>query len=523
MGLNREIFKHTSIYSFATILGRLISFIMLPFYAHIFQTEGYGVIGMIDASLGILGVLFASGFHVAILKIFHEEDEQNKKLVISTAIRLIWGLSLAAVVVPMIFSTQLSRIFLGSEKYSLLLLLSLITFVIDVSGQSASTFLIIKQKSIFYTVVGLIRLLIGIAMNIWLVLILNVGLIGVFITSLLMAVVASSLFHYAAFREHGFTYDKAIAKKLLQFQLPLMPGEIVSFASRQTERFIVRFIVGISGVGILEMAYKFPPLIILFITAPFMRAWRTKSMEIAEQEDAPLVIGKMFTKYFFVIVLVGLLLALTIQDILKIMTPPQFWEAVGIAHVEIITTIIFAANAFLIFGLYYKKKTTYISTIKTTVMLVKILISVILIHFFRLKGAAYSALMAETVMLLFITFKSQQCYPIKMEILKLSLITGYGISIYCLVHYINQTDYYAALTSSNNFHDLIRVLLDWPLFQRPVLLKLEGILTSKIGNIISLLFNFLSGLAFLLLMLYFRFTKNTDGLQNTKLVNNEVS
>ena len=166
MGLTRQTFKHTAIYSFATVLGRMISFIMLPFYAYIFHTEGYGVIGMVDASLGLLSILFAAGFHVAILKIYHEETGTSKRLVISTAIRLVWYLSAASIIIPAIFCSQLSAFFLGSREYSLIVLLALITFVIDVAGQSASTFLIIEQKSMLYSLVGVIRLLLGVSLNI---------------------------------------------------------------------------------------------------------------------------------------------------------------------------------------------------------------------------------------------------------------------------------------------------------------------------------------------------------------------
>lgn len=62
MGLGRQIFKHTIIYSMATVIGRLASFLMLPFYAYIFQAEGYGVIAMIDTSLGFLTILLTGVF-----------------------------------------------------------------------------------------------------------------------------------------------------------------------------------------------------------------------------------------------------------------------------------------------------------------------------------------------------------------------------------------------------------------------------------------------------------------------------
>ena len=522
MGLTRSTLKHSAIYSLSSILSRLISFIMLPFYANIFQTEGYGIIGMVDASLGMLGILFASGFHIAILRIYHEEEDHNKKLVISTAIRLVWVLGLAAIMLPMLFSPQLSRIFLGSERYSMLLVLSLITFLIDVSGQSASTFLIINQKSIMYSSVSIIRLVIGLTLNIWLVLILNVGLIGVFVSSLVTAIVASTIFHIAAYRAHKLNFDRSVAKKLLKFQLPLMPGEVIAFLSRQTERFLVRFLIDIHGVGILEMAYKFPPLLNLLVSMPFTQAWRTKSFEIADQPEAPLIIGKMFTNYFFLMVFTGMIMAVCIDDVLKILTPPQFWEAVGIARIEIMTTIIAASNAFLVYGLLYKKRTHIISVIKTEVALVKIAISAALIYFFKLKGAAYSALFAETVLLLLIARKSLECYPLKLEFKKLATIVGGAISIFYVLHVINQTDYYSSLILKNNFHKLISAMLAGPLFEMTTLHKIETIMLSKVGNTISLLFNLLSCMVFLLLIPFIRYDKKTDASKNTKLVDNDV-
>ena len=48
MSFTSNIFKHAAVYSGANALGKLVGFILLPFYAHIFDTEGYGIIGMDD-------------------------------------------------------------------------------------------------------------------------------------------------------------------------------------------------------------------------------------------------------------------------------------------------------------------------------------------------------------------------------------------------------------------------------------------------------------------------------------------
>jgi O-antigen/teichoic acid export membrane protein len=472
---------------------------MLPFYAHIFRAEGYGVIGMIDASLGVLSIIFAGGFHVAILRIYHEESGERKGRVLSTAIRLILGGGIPAILIPMAFSSQLSRTLLGSEQFTSLFVLSLITFLIDVVGLSASTAVIIKQQSILYSAMNLARLVVGLAMNIWLVLIVKVGLIGVFVSSLVTALMASTLYLFMAVREHGFAYDKQIAKKLLKFQLPLLPGDVISFMSRQAERYLLRFIVDIRAVGILEMSYKFPPLLNLFVSIPFTQAWRTKSIEIAEKgRAAPLVIGRMFTNYFFVMVFAGLVLAVGIEELLEIATPPEFWQAARIAKIEIVTTILASANGLLLFGLIYRKKTSTISAVKVSMAVLKIPLAFLMIVEFQLKGAAYSALVVETITTFAVWHRSQKHYRIEYEYTKLLLIAGYGLLTYLLIANYGIAQMFDLSSLKQAMRGLaIDVIGRSPLSDRTSAKLLETVL-DKQDALISLIMDILSSLVFLI-------------------------
>jgi O-antigen/teichoic acid export membrane protein len=434
MSLTRQIFKHTAIYSFASMLGRLISFIMLPLYANIFHAEGYGVMAMIDASLGVLVIMFASGLHVATVKIYHEEREERRPLVIGTAIRLVAAGALAAILIPMVFASQLSKVLLGGEQYSGLLMLSLVTFLVDVVGLSASTALIIEQRSILYSAVNLVRLVIGLTLNIWLVVTLEIGLVGVFIASLVAALVASGVILRVVIKEHGLGFDAHLAKKLVRFQLPLLPGDVIAFVSRQAEMYLIRFLIDIRSVGILDMAYKFPPLLNLFVTMPFFQAWRAKSVEIADQHhEASRIIGRMFTNYFFIMVFAGMVLAATIEDLLRIMTPPEFWSAAGIARIEIVTTILAGANAFFVLGLIYRKMTGTISMIKISMSIVKVPLAFLMIFSFQLAGAAYSALIVEGIATCVLLALSQRRYRIDYEYTKLVVIAVLGLVICTLI------------------------------------------------------------------------------------------
>lgn len=497
MGVSGQTFKHAAIYSIANVLGGLASFLLLPFYAHLFRAEGYGVIALIDTSLGMFTVLLSGGLQMAIIRIYHEEDNSSQKsLSIATGVRLVWCLAFLLAFVPIIFSRPLSEFLFGTEQYYSLIIIALVTFVIDVAGQSASAVQIIRQQSVLFSSIGLVRLVVGLSLNVWLVVILQVGLIGFFLSSLVTAVLSSAAFHFIAIKEHGFGFDQRIAEKLVRFQLPLMPGEVISFMGRQADRIQVRALVGLEGVGILEMAYKFPPLLNLFINIPFRRAWNTKSMEIAEQDGAPEVIASMFTRFLYLNMFAGLLLALTIQDILKVMTPSEFWPAGRIAQIEIMTTILTACGMYLSFGILYRKQTKILSTVRIVLVPLKLVLGWVFIVRWGLAGAAVSALIIELTSLGWIAVKGHSFYPLPLEYAKIVAIVLYAAFLFVL---LDGTTYEIVMPMAERLvSDVVQAMQLMPMEKGNIGRMIE-LLHERREHVISFVLNCLSGLSFLAL------------------------
>lgn len=438
MGIKRNILRHSAIYSFASLLGKLAGFFMLPFYAYIFETEGYGILALIDASIGFLAVAFSTGSSNAILRIYHEEPELRKPLVIGTGIWTVWGLSLVCTPLPALTSPWISAFLLGDTTHWPLIVLALIIFVVQMGNLSASTFLVIRQRSVLYSFVNLLELITSIALNIILVIYLQIGLVGVFLASLITSLLASVIFHWAAIREYGLSYDAEIGRKLRAFWFPLIPGDLFAYVARQAERYLVRFLVSLEGVGILEMAYKFAPILNIFIGIPFMRAWQTKSLEIGPNPDGPKEIASMFTIYLFLLLFGAVFLSGNVGSILRILTPPEFWPGESIARVEVITTVIHLMCSFLIFGLLYSKQTGKITYIRIVSSVGKIVFSIIFIWTMGLTGAAYSALATEIVVLTWIFSSAQRVYRLQLEYRKIAVLCVSWVLLVALIDHVPQ-------------------------------------------------------------------------------------
>ncbi len=498
MSITRETFRHTAIYSLATVLGRLVSFIFLPVYAHMFRTEGYGVLGILDASLGLLTIPFAAGFHNAILKFYHDEEQDRSGIAITTALWMAWGLSSALVAIPLLFSSSISRFLLGDSTYSPHLRLALLTFVLDVGAQSASTYLVIRQKSVLYSVVGVLRLCVGIFLNVWLVVILQIGLIGFFVTSLVSAAMSLVIFLWPVVRVYGLRFDPTLGGRMLRFQLPLVPGDLVAYASRQADRFFVRFLESLESVGVLEMGYKFPPLLSLVVVQPFVRAWQTKYFEIADSEGASAEIGRMFTKYFFALAFCGLLLSINVENVIIVLTPPEFWPATKIARIDIVTTIAAGVNAYLALGLLYQKRTKRLGGIRFSAAPVKILLSFFFIYFLGIQGAAYSALIVEMGLVLWIGTSAQETYPVALEYRKLSVIAATAILMDRVLHGMTYEHYAFAGFLNRSFTATIAWVLS--VFPEQAAARLQQLIASGEDRILASMLNTFISLFFLLLV-----------------------
>ncbi len=427
----KETMKHAGIYSTAAMLGKLVGFLMLPFYAHILRGEGYAVIGLLDAGLALIISLLGYGVRGTCIRLYHaQEDPDDKKAVVSTGVYLVATASLIYTVPLMIFSRPLAGLLLDNPDYNRLMIIALVGLVFEMAGQGASCWLLIRSRSVQFAGINLLRLLTGLSLNIWLIVILQMGLDGYFISSLVTSVLSNSILMYHAFKGCGTRFSKPIAKQILSFLTPLIPGNLVSFASQQAERYLVRFQIDLASVGVLEMGYKFPVIIVQFVTTPFMQSWNTRRFEMADEPGAPVSIGRMFTYYLFLTTYIALVMAVIIQPMLVILTPPEFHLAYRVAWVEILALVMAGSYYHLTFGLLYAKDTGTLARIRGWTSVFKVGLSWLLITTFGFAGAAWSGAIIAAVSLLVGYRLSQKRYAIVMEWSKILLIISTALGLF---------------------------------------------------------------------------------------------
>ena len=108
MGALKSLFKQTAIYGLATVLPRMLSFLLVPLYT----TQGvlssvaeYGKVTIIFSYFVLFNVVLAYGMETAFFRFYNKES--NKAIVISTSSISLMLSTLDFVMIELFFQNQI--------------------------------------------------------------------------------------------------------------------------------------------------------------------------------------------------------------------------------------------------------------------------------------------------------------------------------------------------------------------------------------------------------------------------------
>ena len=466
-------FRHTAIYSLAGIIQKAVGFIMLPIYAKYLGAEGYGIVGMIDVVMSVLTIFIGFGISGGLMRFYFEkETEDEKKVIVSTALLLALIIILFISLPAFVLNKQLAYLAFGKRGLEFYIILSVLIFIAETTASNASAYIYIKKYSILYTVLSLARLLVGLTLNIYLIIVLKWGVLGVLYSNLVAATFNSIVTHAYAFKKVGFHYNHDDSMKILHFSVPLLPGYIALFLRNNSDRIILRSLLGLSQVGVYSMILKFSSLISLLVISPFLQIWNVKRLEICEQNEGQFAIARMFTFHYSFMLLFGLLLSVEVPVILKILTPKEFWIPSYYVTLVVYAQILFGCYYHFNFGLIYAKRTFNISKIQVLVAITSVILNMALIRFFELLGACI-ALEGSNFLFALLALKwSSKYYLVKYEWNKILQLTGSALFLLIVINYAFMNGYNDSHFFYIDFYEFILKPLK--------LLNLNVFLNSKI-------------------------------------------
>ena len=414
--------KQTAIYGISTILGRMLSYLLTPFYTRIFGVESYGIITDVYALIPFALVVLTMGMESSYFRFAAKAEaeggnvEQNKRKLFATT----WGItSLAALlffVVVVLLRGEASAL-MGEVYAANPLYVVTVAAIVMMDVVACIPFARLREQGKALTFVALklfnIVLQVGLAVAFWAVGLFNTdfGVGWAFVANLIASIITAAAVVVASGRI-SWRIDKVLLLLIFAYSLPLLLSGIAGTANEFIDRQLIKYLVpegALAQLGIYGAITKIAVVMTLFTQ---MYRLAAEPFFLANyRKDEFKMMNAAALKYFIMMSMFIFLAIALYRDIFALIVGRNFREGIHILPVVLGANIL--GGVWLNLSFWYKReeKTKFALWITLTGLVCSVGFGALLIPRLGYYGAAWSRFAAEVVMVAVSIVLNRIYYP----------------------------------------------------------------------------------------------------------------
>ncbi len=451
MSVLKRFVHDTAIYGLATILPRVMSFILVGLHTEKLATTGYAENTAFYIGAAFLNVLLTFGMETAFFRFFSRAENKNR--VYSTVLIALSVTTVVAFGLLWLLKNPITEALELQSKYFVFLIG---VTVLDTLVVAPFAYLRAQGKALRFTGIKMVNLGIFVILNFFLLWAIpyfgwqfdwyneNKLLIYIFGANLAASGVTFLLIAPDFFRIK-LVFDKVLFIQLWDYGWPVMVAGLAFVVNENLDKLLLGNMLDKDIMGAYSGCYKLAVFMTIFIQA-FRLGAEPFFFNHASSKNAPITYATIL-KYFVVAGTLGLLIIVCFIDFFKeiLIRDSSYWKAIGIVP------IVLLANLFL--GIYHNLSVWYKLTDKTRYGMyfsllgaaVTIVLNVLLIPVIGFMASAYATLGAYGLMMATSYFYGQRHYQIPYDLKRIGLYLILGILFASLSFYVFRENYSISL------------------------------------------------------------------------------
>ncbi|MEJ6791680.1 MAG: oligosaccharide flippase family protein [Lacinutrix sp.] len=453
----KSLFKQIFIYGLATVLPRMLSFILVPLYTDpaVLSTAEYGRVSFIFAYFVLFNVVLAYGMETAFFRFFNKEESQEK-VTSTSSISLIIS-SFVLLGTAFFFKNQISTLINIEVKY---LNLIFIILLLDALVIIPFAWLRATARPMRYAIIKILNVIINLGLNVFLLLYLkdlvkehsifntiyiqDFEISYIFISNLIASAITLLLL-LSFYTKIKFKFDKVLWKKMMRYAMPVLIAGIAFSINETFDRILLEKLlpanIADEQIGMYSACYKLALFMTLFATA-FRLGIEPYFFSHSKSENPQKNYAKIL-EFFVVFGSIILLAVVVFADVLKpfIIRSEAYYDAMWI--VPFILLANFCLGIYHNLSVWYKitDRTNFGAYISIFGAIITLVLNYLLIPKIGFKGSAIATLSAYAVMMLLSYFFGRKYYPIPYNIKKIVLYFSLSVLFSMLYFYIFRGNY----------------------------------------------------------------------------------
>ncbi len=455
MSIFQKLFKQTFIYGLATVLPRMLSFLLVPLYTDLLPTDEYGKVSIIFSYFVLFNVILAYGMETAFFRFFNKES--NKDNVISTSTISLVISSFGFFALAMLFKDQIAWITDIRKDYINLVIWILL---LDALVIIPFAWLRANERPTRYSFVKILNVMVNLGLNVFLLKFLkplsehnsaftplvieNYEINYIFISNLIASTLTLLLL-ISFYLKVRYRFDRQLWKRMMRYAFPVLIAGVAYSINETFDRILLDYLlpedVADHLVGVYSACYKLALFMTLFATA-FRLGIEPFFFNYAENKNAPETYARI-TKVFVGLGSFILLAVIVFVHVLKefIILDSSYWEAVKIVPIILLANLCLGIYHNL--SVWYKitDKTKYGAYISIIGAMITLVFNFLLIPKYSYLGSAIATLAAYGIMMLLSWYFGRKYYPIPYNLKKIGMYLVLSISFSALSFYVFDSNY----------------------------------------------------------------------------------
>jgi len=444
----KSFFKDTIVYGLATVLPRLMNFILVPLHTDTLDTTTYSDNVTFYIYAAFFNVLLAYGMETAFFRFFSKNDDKDK--VFSTTLISITVTTILFLVGVILFNTQLAALVNLNQTYFNLLVGVL---VLDALVIAPFAYLRATGRPIKFTIIKLSNVAIYVLLNfffLWAIPKFNIDFPGynkndlvqyIFIANL-AASIATLVMLIPHFFKTKLQFSKPIFKQLFSYGWPIMVAGLAYVVNENFDKWLLPELLGKDINGAYAGCYKIAVFMTIFIQA-FRLGAEPFFFNHAKEKNAKETYATIM-KYFVIFGCLMLVFIIAYLDMFKslLVRDDSYWIAIKIVPIVLLANL--CLGIYFNLAIWYKltDKTRYGMYLSLIGAVITIAFNYIMIPKIGFMASAWATLAAYGSMMIFSYYLGQKHYPVPYNIARIGSYLVLAIAISLVPYYLFEDNNY---------------------------------------------------------------------------------
>ncbi|WP_177761572.1 oligosaccharide flippase family protein [Flavobacterium sp. I3-2] len=462
MSVYKKLFGQTLIYGIATVVPKMIGFIMAPYHIDWLPKDAYADYTLIFSWMMFFNVILSFGMETAFFRFYNKKENKNE--VINNTILFLMA----------VCAIFLGGIYLFKESIDLYfeippIVVSYLIWILVLDTLVVIPFAILRaqQRPIKYSFIKITNVVVNAGLTVILLYLIpkfllqnptdkiaayyNFGFqVGyLFLANLIASGITLLLLsnHYLKLK---LKFNKSLWKEMIMYSFPVMIGGLAFVINETFDKVFLKELLPESfvdlGLASYGAIYKIGVFMILFRTA-YSMGIEPFFFSYAKNDDAPIKYATV-TKYFVIFGSLAMLTIVVFSDLIKVFYIPQkdYWFAMEIVPYIILANLMLGIYTNLSVWYKIQDKTKIGAYISIVGAIVTVVLNFILIPIIGLLGAAITTLLAYATMMLISYVLGQKSYPIPYDKKIIGLYLGTSI-VFAFTYFYNfRENYFIGIT-----------------------------------------------------------------------------